>query len=228
MLYIFKIVLLSNQFDLDVGDLHKLASICVWVIRVYIHHWYECKHPAKAPANDLRLLKELDDYKAIDSIISQAGLERFRQHLWYLSRSLIPLALFDPDLDIVTKERIKAAMCREHGDFAREQMFRAQLTEFAKIQTLQLSDFASYESNYFFEATRTEALKIKLFENNVSDWNNNENYELLSNDANTLVVVNDPAERAISLIKCNRLRTKNPDVHCSISQIVWDYRSSGN
>lgn len=80
---------------------------------VYVKPWLSCSLAVKAPNQDLRFLKALKEYEAIDKLISEAALSKFNQHLWYLSEEVAVLSLFDDEVDEQTKVNIVANLQRE-------------------------------------------------------------------------------------------------------------------
>ena len=62
---------------------------------IYIKHWFLASKTVSAPQNDLLLLKELYYYKEINEKITNAALNKFKNHLLYPSEELTSLAFFD-------------------------------------------------------------------------------------------------------------------------------------
>ena len=56
------------------------------------------------------LIKELLQYKEIDNGTSESALKAISRHLWYLCEELVPLSLFDDELDVDEKERLLLAL----------------------------------------------------------------------------------------------------------------------
>lgn len=55
-------------------------------------YWFLCQLAPKAPANDLRLFKDLEEFRRIDADIAESVQSKLRGHLWYLNESNIALA----------------------------------------------------------------------------------------------------------------------------------------
>lgn len=63
----------------------------VFVIQVYIKNWYTFSCGELVPYNDLNLIKELNNYRKINTVIADAVIKCFLRHLWYLSVTLSEL-----------------------------------------------------------------------------------------------------------------------------------------
>ena len=55
---------------------------------------------ASAPANDLELLKSLQQYYSINAVVAKATSQKMSNHLWYLAPEIVRLALFDSEVSI--------------------------------------------------------------------------------------------------------------------------------
>lgn len=60
------------------------------------------------------LLRSMKAYEKIDKNISKAALQKFTQHLWYLTYEVSVLSLFDDDVDQETKVKMVANLTREN------------------------------------------------------------------------------------------------------------------
>ena len=79
-------------------------------MRVYLKTWFTAPLATQAPANDLRLLKELESYKVIDNDVSAATLKKFINHLWYLNEKNVCMALFDDTLSLNERSSLATAI----------------------------------------------------------------------------------------------------------------------
>lgn len=110
ILYILKIFLYRKQLNVEKKEVQKLERFLVFVVTIYIEHWFKCQSPSRAPRNDLNLLKSLINYKKTDKIVAEAALLSFSRHLWYISETLIGLCLFDDGVSDNVKNKIAAKM----------------------------------------------------------------------------------------------------------------------
>lgn len=69
-----------------------------------------------APITDFSLLKKLHHYKSNDPEISEIGLQKFLNYLWYLNEENIVLTFFDKSFSEATKEKRRAAIQNENNN----------------------------------------------------------------------------------------------------------------
>lgn len=112
-IYSLKICLLQSQFKMSTKEKQALRDICLFIATVYVKPWLECSLAVKAPHQDLCFLKTLKGYEKLDTVISQVALNKFCQHLWYLSEEIAILSIFDDSVEDETKKRIVANLERE-------------------------------------------------------------------------------------------------------------------
>lgn len=67
-----------------------------------------------APLNDLILVNSIHTYKAIDEVLSDAALQAFNRHTWYLSEELAPQGLFSSKVTLDTKQRMVTALMQNN------------------------------------------------------------------------------------------------------------------
>ena len=72
---------------------------------MYVKIWTLAHVAVKAPIEDLKLLKTLQQYKSVDEKISKATSEKMLGHLWYLSEELVALAFFDDAVSLEEKAK---------------------------------------------------------------------------------------------------------------------------
>lgn len=113
-LYSLKIALLSSQFRISNKDKAALLDVCLFIVTSYVKPWLQCILAVKAPYQDLCFLKAMKAYETIDKSISKAALQKFCQHLWYLTDEVSILSLFDDDVAQETKEKMIANLAKEN------------------------------------------------------------------------------------------------------------------
>jgi hypothetical protein len=116
IVYCFKIYLFRFEYQLPRKDEKKLKRLCLFYALVYVKAWFSAPIPSDAPINDLKLYKQLLNYKNIDTTIADTALEKLRKHFWYISPELVPLALFSKKVSIEDKKKIQRAILK-YGDF---------------------------------------------------------------------------------------------------------------
>lgn len=128
-----------------------------------------------APANDLKLLKELENYKAIDSKIGDAVQSKLRGHLWYLNESNIALAFFDDEVDIEMKRKM-ASNLRKDGHPESPKRINISIEE---IERAEICDFVTKNTYSFFETILNEEItgvNRNFLETDPITWEKDENY----------------------------------------------------
>lgn len=113
-IYSLKISLLSSQFRISNKDKAALLDVCLFIVTSYVKFWLQCILAVKAPYQDLCFLKSMKAYETVDKSISKAALQKFCQHLWYLTDEVSILSLFDDDVDQETKEKMVANLAKEN------------------------------------------------------------------------------------------------------------------
>ena len=53
-----------------------------------------CNSGADAPWINLQLFHLLLKYEAINKVVSESAIKAFKNHLWYLTQEMVPIALF--------------------------------------------------------------------------------------------------------------------------------------
>ena len=81
-------------------DLFQFPSICLWCLRPSM---VSTSCPVSAPANDLRFLRQLTEYRHPE--IRQTTTTAFHRHPWYLSEITVGLAFFDANIEFAEKEK---------------------------------------------------------------------------------------------------------------------------
>ncbi|CAG9793804.1 unnamed protein product [Diatraea saccharalis] len=113
-IYSLKISLLSSQFNISNRDKAALLDVCLFIVTSYVKPWLQCILAVKAPHQDLCFLKSMKAYESIDKSISKAALQKFCQHLWYLTDEASVLSLFDDEVDQETKVKMVANLAKEN------------------------------------------------------------------------------------------------------------------
>jgi len=135
----------SLPVQLNAREQSSLSQFNTFVLMVYLWSWFTAPCASSAPRNDLHLLKELESYKKINSDVANAAIKSFSGHLWYLSESLVGLALFDSKVPPATKSAMVAALDNKaSADHPRRIAFNSKRHE------KQLSDFVSEHTRQLF------------------------------------------------------------------------------
>lgn len=88
-----KICLFRDQIKLTAHELQGLMKVSLLFSLIYARFWHEAPLAQRAPLNDQKLLKLLDEYP--EHFVKDKANAALKRHLWYFSEHLVPLALFD-------------------------------------------------------------------------------------------------------------------------------------
>lgn len=212
---------------INVDDLFQnFIDICTWVIKVYIKPWYTCTNSLTAASNDLTFLKQLSAYRYVDEAIAETTVNKFSRHLWYLSELLVPIAMFDPNIDCDTKEAMKAHMLVD-SEFGYKHLNRFQLKDLSHsyIQLLKLSDFVNKNSVEFFNILGFDYKIIETLD--ASEWMADPEFIRILGKVSQLRVVNDIAEQCIRQVQIKRRdSTKSVKQFSLMHTVIYDYIKS--
>jgi hypothetical protein len=191
-LYSLKIWMFGKQLNLTAKQSDEFFKVCVFVSSFYIKHWYTCPSAVSAPAADLELLKALSERTEKHL---QAAFRKLCNHLWYLSETLVCFSLFDDKVPIDEKrDLVKAFQATPLTDDISP---RAQLPPNVPVKSLKLANFASSNSLRFFQITN---LPRSFLDKDIEQWPQDIEYQKCSKVVQHIRVVNDTAERGVSLI----------------------------
>ncbi|XP_072160455.1 uncharacterized protein [Bemisia tabaci] len=104
-IYCLKIYLFRNQFDFKDNERESIEALCIFIVKVYIRAWFKAPLTIQAPNHDLKFLMELDQYANIDPFISEACINKFSNHLWYLTPQMCALSFFDSNVSDKMKKK---------------------------------------------------------------------------------------------------------------------------
>lgn len=113
-IYALKIALLGAQLKVTKKDKASLFDVCLFIVTSYVKQWLQCILAVKAPYQDLCFLKSMKAYEKIDSNVSKAALQKFSQHLWYLTDEVAALSLFDDDVSLEFKIKMVENLTKEN------------------------------------------------------------------------------------------------------------------
>ncbi|KAK5645149.1 hypothetical protein RI129_006449 [Pyrocoelia pectoralis] len=199
LIYSMKIYLFRSQFKLTTRELSRLQDFNVFVLQIYLKCWYTSPCGASTPYNDLKLLKELDNYKEVSKVIAAAAVKSFSGHLWYLSETLVGLPFFDSKVPSELKVKMMTT-----------------------IQTKQLCDFVSQNTLKLFAALE---ITKDFLNQDPGTLENNKDFLEGRRRIQNLKVVNDAAERGISLIQSfNGIITNQEEQKQYLLQVIEKHR----
>lgn len=223
-IYAFKIFLFQDQFQLSHREKNSLRRICIFLARVYVRAWFLSSEAIKAPYHDFLFMRQLVNYQAIDPEISKAAAKKFSNHLWYLVPETVALSLFDDNVPTAVKASMAQVMLEadksEEQEEDKNQLKRYILhqKDFPSFTNIEFSSFVTPSSKNFF--TRF-SISSDFLDKDPSTWKDDVGYKSGIEKLQTIVVVNDVAERGVKLIQdYNNILTKDEAEKQFILQIV--------
>lgn len=197
-IYSLKISLLSSQFRISNKDKAALLDVCLFIVSSYVKPWFQCILAVKAPYQDLCFLKSMKAYEKIDKTISKAALQKFCQHLWYLTDEVSILSLFDDDVDQETKVKMVTNLDKENLS-AHDKRYIASKEELSgQLFEKNIEDFVSVKSKYLFNRLKIDDSFLNKCP---STWSNDDAFIQAKQKLLKLRAVNDTAERAVKLMQ---------------------------
>jgi hypothetical protein len=233
-LYSLKIFLFREQFDLTKRELYSLREICIFLVMLYVKVWFEAPNPVEAPYNDFKFLEALVAYKSINKEVSEAAIKKFVGHLWYLSPVMMGFSIFDKNVPLDIKEKMRKSLLAleddERNNSSNDQS-KVQHIE-PRFVKLKASEVESFISNQFYSLVSRQTFEFFELLNINYDflrqepdlWPQNPTYSASADLLHNIRVVNDVAERGIKLISnYNNALTKNESQTQYLLHVVSEY-----
>lgn len=218
-IYALKIYLFRDQFIFNNDELIGIRDICIFIVNMYLDAWFQSTNGVVAPNNDLNFIKKSIAYAIIDKSLSNAALDKMRNHLWYLSPEMIGFAFFDPAVSLEEKRKMVASLKKKAKITLKRGVSIEDLRSFT---SKNLSDFVTEATLTFFNNFR---ISTEFLLEDPSTWNSNQVYLEGSSFCHGLHVVNDLAERGVKLMTdYNSILTKDEDAEQYLLQVVENYR----
>ena len=218
LIYCIKIFLFRSTFLLTAHELSGLREFNVFVVQLYLKAWFTAQNATLAPHNDLQFLKELVAYKNSNEIVCKAAVKSFSRHLWYLSETLVGLALFDSRVNVDIKRKMVLALNKEGQ---KSPPCRIKLDEIT-LQEKDLSNFVTNNTKKLFVAF---GIPQCFLNEDPMTWQTNESFIEGYRRIRNLKVVNDAAERGISMVQSfNTVLTNQEEQKQYLLQLVEKHR----
>ena len=248
-IYTLLIFLFRRSFYLSKGQLIAFQQISIFIVKVYIKHWFVAESAEKAPNNDLKLVKDCFEFKTINVKISQATLKKILRHLWYLTPETAAMSIFDDEVPLDVKKKMVARFFEEsekeaeddeedeseHEDEHEEEdeeegeddnkvikKPKVLISDVPNFIEKSLDSFVSPKSMRFFERFN---LPTEWMQKDPESWKTNEEYLQSQKIVQSIKVVNDVAERTIHLFEeYNEILTKDEDQLQYVMHCLEEYR----
>jgi hypothetical protein len=219
-IYALKLFLFRAQFQMTARQLSNITDLALFVSLVYVRQWNEAPMGIRAPYNDVELLSTLNTYP--NQIVAKKALEAISRHLWFLSEHLVALAFFDDRITPETKQQMVRNLKRPPLPHTPRRLVGTDA-----MQPVMFENLVTQRTQSFFDLLIEEgSTKANTFLNkHPTEWTDDTVFKELWNRASKLTVVNDAAERGISLIeKYNDTLTKDEEQKQFVLRLVASHR----
>lgn len=227
-IYSLKIYLFRNEFKTNATTKRAFCDVCIFIVKIYVKYWFLSPNSTKAPLSDFNLIKHLLEYRKIDKMISDTTLAKFLNYLWYLSPEAVALSLFDDDVSLEIKEKMRQNI--NYVDESEEEMIIPpkriiyKHTEVSEIVKKELDQFIGPQTKFFFKKFD---VNYCFFSKASSEWDTDKQYENAKKIFEKIKVVNDTAKRDVKLIEeYNKKLSTDKYQKQYILQIVCNYRTN--
>ncbi len=221
IIYAIKICLFHSQFKMTRSEESAMKRFAVFIVSTYIKFWYLAPLAASAPASDLNFMKMLISYE--DKKLSQSAMKAFLRHQWYLSESLVSLSFFDDGTSLEAKREMIKALMKEGAEKPLKRLTIVDQQQFTStLDEKTIANYVTHASLCFFEILH---LPTDFLRTDPGEWNARGDYQAAKSVVHKLHVVNDIAERSVSLMQTfNGILSKNEDQKQYILQVVEQHR----
>ena len=209
--------------------LDSCNQLAVFLVLFYVKYWLCCTSAPDAPISDFDFLKLLEKAKLSiknEQMIQfiEASYNKMKQHLWYLSERLVPLAFFSKRVDDKNKSEMSKEILRYEGvqPIGTRDMHIPQ--DGVKFTSMKMKQFIGSDSWTFFDLIGIVPSFLKL---PVSKWHDDDSYQQIKEYVLCLNVVNDCAERALGVMTEFHMDkiTTSEDQRQHLIQVVKETRS---
>ena len=161
----------------------------------------------------------------VNNNVAQAALKAFKRHLWYLVPDLVPLALFDNNLQSEQKQLLANAILQQPKDVVYNSRFGEGFGKpiFPVLEDdTTLEELVGKDSWQFFTSLK---IKSEFLTKPANEWSSLETYTEGKKIVDSLKVPNDTAERGVKLATDFHGAAKHEQCHQQILQVVENDRN---
>lgn len=190
-IYAIKTYLFRDELGLEEDFERDILELALFVSIVYCKHWNQCTNAIDAPVNDLAFIWELEQYSKYNEEIAASVMNSFQNHLWYLGEELAVLALFSNRVSSADKNIIRLQLTSRDYPARSENSLRLK----KYVNGMKLTDLITERSRFLLSLLDID---LDFLQQRAETWKRSTSYknaEKLVKDL--IVVVNDPAERAL-------------------------------
>ena len=229
-LYCYKMVLLQDKLPPGIASkaqlekMQRIVNFCTYVYNIW---WFQCPLATSAPALDLELIENLNNYKSIDEQVATSALKSFRRHTWYIHAEMVPLALWDCDMDDDRKEKLAKKILEQPDDADNEEQkefIGRHGTGYGKpdllavnVDAKELHELVTPASWRFFKIL---GVASSFLNSSPKHWPENAEYMKTAAVLAHFKVTNEDAERSVKLCVDFLGTAKNEDLFQKYMQVV--------
>lgn len=195
VIYCFKIYIFRKQLELSESEISNLEQFCLFAALIYVKPWIECPLASDAPVNDLCFFKQIHSYSTLNKQISASAIEKFENHLWYLSSELVIFSLFSNKITASEKRQMVQKLSQQKSNWDTR---ATRLTNTINLQNKTLSDLIGVQSTPALRNLNVNIEFVFLLE--PEEWAASDDYKKAKSVVDDMKVVNDVAERSMALI----------------------------
>ena len=188
----------------------------LFAVFVYLESWFTAGSLFSAASNDIKLYNRIQKFQVINKQVSVSSTAVINRHTWYLTEDLIPLALFDEDVPLETRNTLAKNIS----------MLPSVEVENKKpvLPTLNkkswTTDFVGTRSTLIFSL-----LEVPHSFLNDPEWTERQEYREASSSLQKLTPLNDSSERALALAtRLNSNITRNEESYQELVHVVEEHR----
>lgn len=209
-IYCLKILMFRNQFpNITEPELKGLTEVAGFIIKCYAISWFNAHKAEQAAVNDIEFLRCLENYKSVNTKISEKAISKFINHLYYLSEECVGFALFDDRINTETKAVLIEKMClnlpEESNHEESEDISKKLVIKHGNVENFVTRDNSTILKELFSKNTKKLLNRFQIptnfLKSDPSTWNNIEEYTKGKEIVENLKIVNDCAERGVKLVQ---------------------------
>ena len=225
-LYILKIALLKSQLQLSGKEEENVKKLAVFIALFHAPYFLRAGLAAAAAADDLTYFREMLELSNLPEFrdTADAVVKSLARHTAYLESAAVVFSLFNEDL---TKEQ-RQAMADKLSSTARQAQLPVGKPAAVNIRSVTcLTDLVTDRSWLLFNLLNVQ--NTEWLREPVEKWDDANDFRKMQKFVLNLAVVNDGAERGISLLQELIDRTQDEDQLQALAQVVsWHRQTYGH
>ena len=188
-LYVLKFSLLQHQIpSLTAVTKKKINTMSSFILFTYLSYWFTS--PSLTRAASKSSLQDLSSFRRVNKAVSESCILVLQRHTWYLTEDLVPVALFNEDLE----DESGNLLAKQIGGLPPStlQIKKPDLPDITP--EARLPDFVGPRSILLFSLLKIDHTFL-LAEN----WRDTPQYVSMEKVMTSLTPINDSSERALAL-----------------------------